>query len=137
GGGRGGCGAGSGGMGATRVEPQKALRDGAIEMSSHKPRHCVTLQRDQHRAELVPGRDHDWHELMASARPVDCVPVRATDPLYILYTSGTTGKPKGVVRDNGGDARALPGAMEDGFRRAAGAARWSASGFVGALGHPS
>jgi propionyl-CoA synthetase len=96
-----------------RLVPYKPLLDQAIELAAHKPRHCFILQRPMLEAALVPGRDRDWRETVAAAMPVPCVPLEATDPLYILYTSGTTGEPKGIVRDNGGHAVALAWSMKN------------------------
>jgi propionyl-CoA synthetase len=123
------------GIEPTRVVRYKPLLDAAIEESAHKPRSCLILQRPQHPAELVPGRDVDWAEAVGAADPVDCVPVAATDPLYILYTSGTTGRPKGVVRDNGGHAVALRWSMANIFDTAPGEVYWAASDVGWVVGH--
>jgi propionyl-CoA synthetase len=118
-----------------RTVAYKPLLDAAIEQSTHKPRHCVVLQRPQLAAELVPGRDLDWQDAMAAAHPVDCVPVAATDPLYILYTSGTTGQPKGVVRDHGGHAVALAWSMRNIYGAQPGEVYWAASDVGWVVGH--
>ena len=118
-----------------RIVPYKPLLDGAIEMASHKPDACVILQRPMEVAELTPGRDDDWNEVMAAADAADCVPVLATDPLYILYTSGTTGIPKGVVRDNGGHLVALKWSMKNIYDIDPGEVWWSASDVGWVVGH--
>jgi propionyl-CoA synthetase len=123
------------GIEAARVVEYKPIVDRAIGLSAHKPRWCVVLQRPQARAPLAAGRDLDWAEQMAAARPVGGVPVAATDPLYILYTSGTTGKPKGVVRDNGGHAVALAWSMRHVYGTGPGEVFWAASDIGWVVGH--
>jgi propionyl-CoA synthetase len=123
------------GIEAARVVEYKPIVDRAIGLSAHKPRWCVVLQRPQARAPLAAGRDLDWAEQMAAAQPVGCVPVAATDPLYILYTSGTTGKPKGVVRDNGGHAVALAWSMRHVYGTGPGEVFWAASDIGWVVGH--
>ena len=113
----------------------KPLLDAAIAMVESKPQRCIILQRPMLEAELVPGRDLDWNDVVAAAEPVGCVPVEATDPLYILYTSGTTGRPKGIVRDNGGHAVALEWTMKHVYNVDPGEVYWAASDVGWVVGH--
>ena len=126
---------GSCGIEPGRIVAYKPLLDAAIEMASHKPDHCIIYQRPMERASMIPGRDLDWNDAVGSAQPHDCVPVATTDPLYILYTSGTTGQPKGIVRDNGGHLVALSWSMEHVYGIAPGDVYWAASDIGWAVGH--
>ncbi|GLQ06272.1 propionyl-CoA synthetase [Sneathiella chinensis] len=127
--------AGSCGLEPGRIVEYKPLLDEAIEIATHKPTNCVVLQRPEVTASLIAGRDVDWADLMQAASPVACVPVKATDPLYILYTSGTTGVPKGVVRDNGGHAVALKWSMKHVYNIDPGDVFWAASDVGWVVGH--
>ncbi len=125
----------SGAVEVTRLIEYKPLLNRAIELATHKPEKCVIFQRPFLKAGMIQNRDLDWEELMSNASPVPCVPVNATDPLYILYTSGTTGKPKGVVRDNGGHAVALRWSLEYIYDTKPGEVYWAASDVGWVVGH--
>ncbi len=123
------------GIETTRVVEYKPLLDKAIDLARHKPARCIIYQREMVKADLQPGRDLDWEEEMANTAPHPCVPVGATDPLYILYTSGTTGRPKGIVRDNGGHAVALKWTMKHIYDVEPGQVYWAASDVGWVVGH--
>jgi propionyl-CoA synthetase len=118
-----------------RIVPYKPLLDAAIELAAHKPELCLILQRPQVEAALVPGRDLDWRETVAGAPAAPCTPVGGMDPLYILYTSGTTGAPKGVVRPTAGYMVALAWTMKNVYAIAPGETFWTASDVGWVVGH--
>ena len=117
------------------VIPYKPLLDKALEHAVHQVEHCLILNRSQYQADLQEGRDLDWQAALATAPKADCVSLKATDPLYVLYTSGTTGQPKGVVRDNGGHAVALAWSMQHIYDIQAGDVFWAASDVGWVVGH--
>jgi len=123
------------GIEGQRVIAYKPLLDEALRLAAHPVKHCIVLQRAQAKAELIAGRDLEWSEALAGVEAVPCASVEATDPLYILYTSGTTGKPKGVVRDHGGHAVALAWSMSAIYDMRPGDVFWAASDVGWVVGH--
>lgn len=123
------------GIEISRVVHYKPLLDEAIKQSSHKPNTCIIWQRAQERCNMLPWRDVDWEVEEEKTHPVDCVPVDAIDPLYILYTSGTTGKPKGVIRSNGGHSVAMKWSMDNVYNAKPGDVFWAASDVGWVVGH--
>jgi len=118
-----------------RLIAYKPLLDAAIDLAEHKPQRCIVVQRPQLEADLNAGRDISWDDAVVGAEPAPCVPVLATDPLYILYTSGTTGQPKGIVRDNGGHAVAINWSMKHVYDVEPGEVYWAASDVGWVVGH--
>ncbi|MYH32487.1 MAG: propionyl-CoA synthetase [Gammaproteobacteria bacterium] len=123
------------GLEPNRIVAYKPLLDDALSQTDHSPELVVLLQRPELRADLKPGRDVDWKDFLRDAKPADCVPIQATDPLYVLYTSGTTGQPKGIVRDNGGHAVALHWSMKALYGISPGDVFWAASDIGWVVGH--
>ncbi len=123
------------GIEGAKVIPYKPLLDEALTLATHAPGHCIVFQRPQCEAAITEGRDVDWVELTEASEPADCVSVSATDPLYVLYTSGTTGIPKGVVRDHGGHAVALAWSMKNVYGVDPGDVFWAASDVGWVVGH--
>jgi len=123
------------GIEVDRVIPYKPIIDHALELAEHDVDNVVVLQRQECRAALQEGRDHDWEYLVSKSKPAKCVSVNSTDPLYIIYTSGTTGKPKGVVRDNGGHAVAMDFSMRAIYNVHPGDVFWAASDVGWVVGH--
>jgi len=123
------------GIEPSRKVPYKPLLDEAIELARHKPEHCIVLQRAMLNADLISPRDLDWDDVICDAEPVDCVEVESNHPLYILYTSGTTGQPKGVVRDTGGHIVALKWSMSNIYDVRPGDVYWAASDVGWVVGH--
>lgn len=125
----------SGAIEVTRLIYYKPMLEKALSIAKHKPQRCIIFQRPEVKAELNPDIDIDWYDFISGAPPVDCTPVKSTDPLYILYTSGTTGLPKGVMRDNGGHAVALRWSLDNIYDTHPGEVYWAASDIGWVVGH--
>ena len=125
------------GLEPSRVVEYKPLLDRALELAEHRPEACIVKQRPQATAAMTEGRDIDWDVAMKAGAtdPAPCIEVAATDPLYVLYTSGTTGKPKGIVRDNGGHAVAMAWSLANVYDVHAGQVWWAASDVGWVVGH--